>query len=358
MASKATLLSRTAFPNSQMRAIMVEEVLRRLRNYDPESSWEERGKHLTMFASSMKSSGHTESFRRTVFSKAVSRFCKELDAHGTGEADIYRSREERNRQREMKGGKSTKDSWFRKGDGEDRVTSVLRVPYTPRGELKGQVTTLLKANRAPSGLKTKVQEDGGSKLRFCLMKSDPFPRDNCQRSTCPLTRGEQECREQCFQAHCNYVILCQRCDPPDQVTLSSSVPSKQAPDVAASSTTTSEETVTPQQRLPWYAYYGETARGCNRRYSQHVDKYRAKKGFMWDHVNEVHNGERGDIPANDFYMKLCNVDRDPIRRVVRESVRIKTAREREDEGGGGTRVLNDKSEWFGVKVVSADFKQE
>ena len=51
------------------------------------------------------------------------------------------------------------------------------------------------------------------------------------------------------------------------------------------------------------------------------------------------------------------MDKDPIRRVVRESIRIKNAREREDEGGG-TAVMNDKSEWFGVKVVTADFKQE
>ena len=78
---------------------------------------------------------------------------------------------------------------------------------------------------------------------------------------------------------------------------------------------------------------------------------------MWDHTVEVHGGEQGDIPAHDYYMRLCSVDKDPIRRVVRESIRIKNAREREDEGGG-TAVMNDKSEWFGVKVVTADFKQE
>ena len=66
---------------------------------------------------------------------------------------------------------------------------------------------------------------------------------------------------------------------------------------------------------------------------------------------------RGTAPADDFYMKLCAVDRDPIRRVVRESVRIKNARERADEGGG-TEVWNSKSEWFGVKVVTVDLKQE
>ena len=50
MASKTTLRAQTAYPNSQMRAIMVEEVLRRLRNCHPDMPWEERGKHITTFA--------------------------------------------------------------------------------------------------------------------------------------------------------------------------------------------------------------------------------------------------------------------------------------------------------------------
>ena len=376
MASKMTLLARTAFPNSQIRVIMVEEVLRRLRNCDPQASWEERGRHLTAFAVSMKSSGHTEHFRKTVFNKAVSRFCHELDAHEAGAADIYRSREERERQLALKGGKSIKDSWFRKGVDDERVTSILRVPYTPGGALKEQITSSLEGNSAPKGFKTKIQEDGGLKLRFCLMKSDPFPRANCGRSTCPLTRGEQECGEKCFQAHCNYVALCNRCDPPEVVNLASST----TPHCAATSPRTSpaaaplEMPPTPEQdpeaaadgadvdvaqprRQPLAMYCGESSRGCNKRYKEHVSSYKAHKGFMWDHVEKVHNGVQGEDPANDFYMKLHSVDRDPIRRVVRESIRIKNAREREDEGGG-PEVLNDKGEWFGVKVVTAEFKQE
>ena len=50
-------------------------------------------------------------------------------------------------------------------------------------------------------------------------------------------------------------------------------------------------------------------------------------------------------PGDDFYMKLCVVDRDPIRRVVRESVRIKNAREREDEGGGMRYGMARMSGW-------------
>ena len=100
MASQATLRASTAYPTPQLRAIMTEEVLRRLRNCSPESTWEERGKHLTEFALSLKSSGHNEKFRVTVFRKAVARFEKELTNHNEGIADIYRSREERNKQTE------------------------------------------------------------------------------------------------------------------------------------------------------------------------------------------------------------------------------------------------------------------
>ena len=71
MASRATLRSSTAYPQSQLRAIMIEEVLRRLRNCSPGSSWEEKGKHLTEFALSLKSSGHGERFRVEVFNKAL-----------------------------------------------------------------------------------------------------------------------------------------------------------------------------------------------------------------------------------------------------------------------------------------------
>ena len=236
----------------------------------------------------------------------------------------------------------------------------------------------------PGGLSTKIQEQGGYKLKFCLTKSDPFPRSNCGRDSCPLTRGDQECGERCYQAHCNYAILCTRCDPPGEVSLMMSTspqhqpaPAHDAPHGAATAEQRDGGLAQHDDamqlgddaprggdapaclRPPRCIYCGESSRGCKTRYEQHVNKYNARKGFMWEHTAQHHGGVQGDTPARDYYMMLCNVDRDPIRRVVRESIRIKTAREREDEGGGiGTVVMNDKSEWFGVRVVSVDFKQE
>ena len=77
MATQGTLRANTAYPTSLIRAIMVKEVLRRLRNCSPECTWEERGEHLTNFALTLKSSGHQEHFRQLVFEKAVARFEKE-----------------------------------------------------------------------------------------------------------------------------------------------------------------------------------------------------------------------------------------------------------------------------------------
>ena len=72
-------------------------------------------------------------------------------------------------------------------------------------------------------------------------------------------------------------------------------------------------------------------------------------------MEKEHAGVYGEIPSDDFYMKLSSVDSEPIQRVVRESVRIKRAREGEEDG---TRLMNDKNEWFGVRVVSASFTQD
>ena len=92
------------------------------------------------------------------------------------------------------------------------------------------------------------------------------------------------------------------------------------------------------------------------RFSQHLQLYKAKKNFMWEHVESVHNGEAGADHSTDFYMVLHCVDGHPIRRVVRESVRIKGAREEEEKGGA--ILWNDKNEYFGVKTVRPEFKQD
>ena len=348
MATQGTLRANTAYPTSQIRAIMVEEVLRRLRNCSPECTWEERGEHLTNFALSLKSSGHQEHFRQLVFEKAVARFEKELLNHNQGTADLYRSRKERQRQTKAKGGKATKDSWFRlkKEADEERVTSVLSVPYTSGAKLLEKVRAVLDDCKSPAGIKIKAQEGGGSKLQHTLMRPDPFPRKKCHREDCPVILRDGECGETCFQNHVNYVITCVRCDEARRVA-------KELQDSSGASDQ-------PSPPLPpEFVYVGESSRGCYIRFKQHVEKYKKRDNFMWQHVRDCHDGVIGEDPHADFSVRRVSIDADPMRRVLRESVHITKLREAEDSRKSGELiVMNTKDEFFGVKVVQPRFVQE
>ena len=287
---------------------------------------------------------HQEHFRTVVFTKAVARFEKELEAHKAGRADLYRSREERARQLQERGGKSTKDSWFRKtGAGGTRTTSVLKVPYTPGGTLKQQMAKVLESKQAPDGISTRVQEGGGDKLQHALMRPDPFPRSEChRRQTCPITRGEKGCKDNCYQGHVNYTIECTRC-------WESHCQRRRQHDGDAGG----------GQLTPRYVYYGETSRGCHVRFSQHITGYRAHSNFMWQHTQDVHDGVVGAEPREDYFMVREALDADPTRRILRESVRISWLRNRSSSDLAGKIVLmNGKDEWFGVKVVQPSFVQE
>ena len=82
---------------------------------------------------------------------------------------------------------------------------------------------------------------------------------------------------------------------------------------------------------------------------------------MWQHVSDVHGGVMGSNPQSDFFMCREAVDPDPIRRILRESVRICRLREEETKGdfkNGRVVVMNGKDEWFGVKLVQPTFIQE
>ena len=213
---------------------------------------------------------------------------------------------------------------------------MMKVPFMKDSHLQNRVTKALEDCVAPVGLRTRVQEDSGSKLRFSLTQSDPFPRERCGREKCPISRGEEGCGDKCYQAHVNYTIHCKRCEE-----------ARMSQD---------ETEVEEANRTPLFVYYGESSRGCFVRFSEHVSKYKAHKNFMWDHVLAVHDGNIIDAET-DFFMRHHRNDRDPLRRILRESIPIRRGKE-EEENKKGLVVMNGKEEWFGVKVVKVEFKQD
>ena len=325
MASNLTLRNGTAYPKNRMRAVMVEEALRRLRNCSPELPKEEKGKHMTDFALGLKMSGHDERFRMDIIKGAMKIYEDELRNHNEGKKDIYRSRATRNEQLRLRGGKASKDNWYKKkkdSSEKNGTTSILRVPYTG-GTLAKAMSNCIKEGAAPKGTKTIVQEDTGIKLAHQIVKQDPFPLSTCSREKCnTVVSGKESCHSTCYQANVNYKITCDECE------------------------SDRKEGKSPIERV----YYGESSRGCFERYKSHVAQYRAKKtGFMIKHDQEFHGG-RGECK---FTIQRTDVDRDPLRRMVRESIRIRNA-----ENDPNIDLLNTKEEWFGVQTIGARFSQE
>ena len=70
---------------------------------------------------------------------------------------------------------------------------------------------------------------------------------------------------------------------------------------------------------------------------------------MWKHAEECHNGSM-DLK---FSIRRVASDPDPMRRILRESIRITNGEERED-----IKLMNTKEEFFGVKTIRSTFSQE
>ena len=287
-------------------------------------------------AQSMQMSGYNEKQRKIVLETAVMRYNKELEMHDKGEKDIYRSRDMREAQMKSKGGKADKGNWFRK-KGKKDTTSVLIVPYTC-GVLANEVRERIRKCREPVGVKTKVIEGGGDKLSNSLIKQDPFPRPRCYREDCPAQINSMEgCGETCFQQHVTYEARCNVCVERKNEMIERGVPRKELP--------------------PDYVYIGETSRGVYIRQKGHKAQYAGRKinvedegeGFMHRHAQDQHGGDKN----LKFTFKRTSSDKEPMRRVIRESIQIINARKNRS-----VKLLNGKDEYFGVRVVTPRFIQE
>ena len=96
-------------------------------------------------------------------------------------------------------------------------------------------------------------------------------------------------------------------------------------------------------------YIGETSRGSYQRLKGHLEQYKNKKGFMWKHAEDEHDGDMNI----KFTIRREAVDPDPMRRVLRESIRIVNSEE-----NSRIKLMNTKEEYFGVKTIRATFSQE
>ena len=74
---------------------------------------------------------------------------------------------------------------------------------------------------------------------------------------------------------------------------------------------------------------------------------------MWEHIEKHQLGERPEDSRDDFGMKLEKINRDSLRRMVREFIRIRRTEEKNMEA----ELMNTHGEWFIPKLVGVSLTQ-
>ena len=74
-----------------------------------------------------------------------------------------------------------------------------------------------------------------------------------------------------------------------------------------------------------HQFRGESSRSLHIRHQQHMSDYTRNddSGFMYNHIETEHQGLKGpNAGVNDFKVEIVGKDKDPMHRIVRETVRI------------------------------------
>ena len=298
MASKLLLSASSALPSQQKRNIHVSECVRRLRNCDPNMSWEERKKFLQEYVVRLYHAGYAESFRQDIIKQSIARYEGMLRADRDGQHPLYREREwEEQQRRENKTKK--KKNWFSRG-GYD---TIIMIKPTPGGELTKQLQKVLNDNPGP--VKVKVQEQGGTQVKTLIQKSNPMKTKGCVSADCLACKNGRGKGGECRRNNVGYVLYCDDCG------------------------------------IEEVSYVGETGQNVYTRGLRHMVGYRGKHGDspLWKHAQLVHGGST----MLSFSMKVVQSFRDPITRQINEAVRISNCT--------ATTQLNSKTEWHGPATV-------
>ena len=341
MASRRVVAARSAGSNSEKRNVLVQECLRRLRNCGPNQPWAVKVHFMNQLMLDMKHAGHSEHFREIVAIKAISKYKAQVEDSVQGKKPLYRSRAEIKESEAERGGKARKDDWFR----VDGYTSTLNVLPTPGSKLARQTADAMKRCPPPEGTKSKIQERGGSTVQRQLVRSNPFPREECGREDCGMC-AQKASKGMCYKSNVGYSYVCNRCEFARNQQM--------------------ERGATDEQTTA-YKYIGETGRTPYTRHLWHMSKYRSKYRnqdnrqpsqeeeeevggtFMWSHARDHHGGSLGpDEGAKDFKMEFEGSFRDPMSRQVDEAVRMRLC---------GCELMNGKGEYYQPKTVQTIFKQ-
>ena len=283
--------------------MLTQEVFRRVHNTSDKISKEEKAEMLSKFTQKLKNSGYNEKERLNIIKGGLKTHENLKELERNGKRNYYRSPPEREKARKSK--KNLKQNWFKKGEKNNKFTTVMFVESTPNGELINLLRKIEGKNKIDEKRRIKFIEKGGVKLINKITVTDPF-RENCTEKDCLACRNSSKKFTNCRKNNVGYSIFCKNC--------------------------------TKEKRTK--VYEGETGRNMYNRSKEHAKLVENKNenSPLYKHIKQYHE-ETDEV---NFEMKLAGIFKTPLARITNEGVRIKNREEHE--------LMNSKKEFFGPSV--------
>ena len=186
-------------------AVMVEEGVRRLRNYSRGLDWERSRMCLEKFARKLRRSGYPHSFRHQVIKSALDRWkrmCKEEDE---GVRPVHRPREFRREERKV-AKISKKQNWHQ--GGSQLSAPLILDPVA--GPLVGQLQEECRKGEDKFGIRVVVATRAGQSVRRDA-KVEPLRKVGCDRQECFPCTGAVKKKPDCERNSVGYRTTCLTC---------------------------------------------------------------------------------------------------------------------------------------------------
>ena len=277
MANFNLIMEKSAMPYKMKKICLIQEVVRILRNTSRGLNDSVKTHFLSEFSLRMRESGYPENVRLEVIKMGVGAYEKQVKREEEGICPLYRPKGYKHEERTKKK-KRTKMSWCKPYE------TVLFCPPTPKGLLANQLRQVAEKERQNGGVKIKIVEKAGIKMRSVLpgLQED----SNCGRGDCIIhTNGG---RGQCNREGVVYRGKCSKCQEGSREAI----------------------------------YIGESGRSGYVRGKEHLaaikEPHKHKNNAFAKHVLEHHRGEK-DVK---FTIDIIKSYKKPLERQVREGVEI------------------------------------
>ena len=186
VSTRAVINCRSSHPVEMKKNVMVNEVLRILRNCNEYCPWEEVSQHISYFMMRLQFSGYDQQFRYEITKMA-------LKKHKRARPDNV----------EQKNTTTNKKKWFQK---KKEVDAVMFVQATEDGQLKKELQRCADRNQ----MKIKMIEKVENSLRKELQRSNPFKEETCGNTRCQICQGQTGVN--CRARGCIYEMICLECE--------------------------------------------------------------------------------------------------------------------------------------------------